>query len=68
MNEVNSTTEKKTRDAAMREIAVRLGVRAEEGRRCAELTSLRVGGAVDWLLLPETEEQAASMAGELDAH
>ena len=68
MNEVNSTAEKKTRNAAMREIAARLGVRAEEGRRFAELTSLRVGGAVDWLLLPETEEQAASMAGELDAH
>jgi UDP-N-acetylmuramate dehydrogenase len=55
-----------TRDAAIQEIAGRFGVRAERGRRFAELTSLRVGGAIDWLLLPETEEQAASVAGALD--
>jgi UDP-N-acetylmuramate dehydrogenase len=28
---------------------------------------LRVGGAIDWLLLPATEEQAAAAAGALDA-
>jgi len=67
MGEVNSITEKKTRDAAVREIAARTGVRAEEGRRFAELTSLRVGGRIDWLFLPETEEEAAVVAGELGA-
>ena len=35
------------RDVALEEIATRLGVRAERGRRFAELTSLRVGGAID---------------------
>jgi UDP-N-acetylmuramate dehydrogenase len=54
------------RDAAIAEIAVRTGVRAERGRRFAELTSLRVGGAIDWVLLPETEEQAAAVAGALE--
>jgi len=54
------------RDAAIAEIAVRTGVRAERGRRFAELTSLRVGGAIDWVLLPETEEQAAALAGALE--
>jgi len=54
-------------DAAVEEIARRAGVRAERGRRFAELTSLRVGGRIDWLLLPETEEQAAAVAGALDA-
>jgi len=41
------------RDAAIEEIATRLGVRAERGKRFAELTSLRVGGAVDALALAE---------------
>ena len=54
------------RDAAVEEIARRLGVRAERGRRFAELTSLRVGGAIDWVVVPETEEQAAAVAGALD--
>ncbi len=35
------------RDVALEEIATRLGVRAERGRRFADLTSLRVGGAID---------------------
>ncbi|HLM55279.1 MAG TPA: UDP-N-acetylmuramate dehydrogenase [Pyrinomonadaceae bacterium] len=48
------------------EIARRCGVRAERGRRFAELTSLRVGGEIDWLLLPETEEGAACVAGALE--
>ena len=45
------------RDAAIEQIAARLGVRAERGRRFAELTSLRVGGAVDWVISPKTEEE-----------
>jgi len=54
------------RDAAIGEIAARLGVRAERGRRFAELTSLRVGGAIDWVAVPDTEEQAAGFVNELD--
>jgi len=48
------------------EIAGKLGVRAERGRRFAELTSLRVGGAIDWVIAPETEAQAAAIVHELD--
>ena len=55
------------RDAVIEEIAARTGVRAERGRRFAELTSLRVGGAIDWVFAPETEEAAAAVAGELEA-
>jgi UDP-N-acetylmuramate dehydrogenase len=54
------------RDVALEEIATRLGVRAERGRRFAELTSLKVGGAIDWVLSPETEIQAAALVNELD--
>jgi UDP-N-acetylmuramate dehydrogenase len=54
------------RDALVEEIAARVGVRAERGRRFAELTSLRVGGEIDWVVVPETEEQAARVAGALD--
>jgi UDP-N-acetylmuramate dehydrogenase len=54
------------RDRALEEIAARLGVRAERGRRFAELTSLRVGGSIDWVIAPETEEQAAAIVYELD--
>ena len=54
------------RDAAIEEVAARLGVRAERGRRFAELTSLRVGGAVDWVLSPESEAQAAALVRELE--
>src|ERR1051325_9843415 len=54
------------RDRAIEEIAARLGVRAERGRRFAELTSLRVGGAIDWVISPETEEQAALVVHALD--
>ena len=42
-------------------IADRLGVRAERGRRFAELTSLRVGGAIDWVISPKTEAEAAAI-------
>jgi UDP-N-acetylmuramate dehydrogenase len=51
---------------AVEEIAARLGVRAERGRRFAELTSLRVGGAIDWVIAPENEEQAAAIVYEMD--
>jgi UDP-N-acetylmuramate dehydrogenase len=54
------------RDKAIEEIAARLGVRAERGKRFAELTSLRVGGAIDWVIAPDTEEQAAAIVHELD--
>jgi UDP-N-acetylmuramate dehydrogenase len=54
------------RDHAVEEIVTRLGVRAERGKRFAELTSLRVGGAIDWVITPDTEEQAAAIAYELD--
>ncbi|MGH9941088.1 MAG: UDP-N-acetylmuramate dehydrogenase [Pyrinomonadaceae bacterium] len=53
------------RDELVEEIAARTGVRAERGRRFAALTSLRVGGAIDWVLLPETEEQSALVVHEL---
>ena len=48
------------------EIAARLGVRAERGKRFADLTSLRVGGAIDWVITPNTEEEAAAIVYELD--
>jgi UDP-N-acetylmuramate dehydrogenase len=54
------------RDRAVEEIAARLNVRAERGRRFAELTSLRVGGAIDWVISPATEEQAAEVVHALD--
>src|ERR671913_1303634 len=54
------------RDRALEEIAARLGVRAERGKRFAELTSLRVGGSIDWVIAPGTEEQAAAIVYELD--
>ncbi|HEV2860246.1 MAG TPA: UDP-N-acetylmuramate dehydrogenase [Pyrinomonadaceae bacterium] len=63
---VEAAEQQKTRDATIEEIARRCSVRAERGRRFAELTSLRVGGAIDWLLLPETEEGAACVAGALE--
>src|SRR5918911_4008374 len=54
------------RDRAVEEIAARLAVRAERGKRFAELTSLRVGGAIDWVIAPDTEEQAATIVYELE--
>ena len=54
------------RDRVIGEIAQRLGVRAEQGKRFAELTSLRVGGAIDWVISPETETQAAAVVHELE--
>src|SRR5260370_28774135 len=54
------------RDRTLQEIANRLAVRAERGRRFAELTSLRVGGSIDWVISPETETQAAAIAYEME--
>lgn len=54
------------RDAAIEQIAELLGVRAERGRRFAELTSLRVGGSIDWVISPETEAQSAAVVQALD--
>src|SRR5262249_31960798 len=58
--------EKASERTAIEEIAARLGVRAQAGLRFAELTSLHVGGAIDWVLSPQTEEQAAALIGELE--
>ena len=66
MDEIEGKNKFADRDAALEEIATRLGVRAERGRRFAELTSLRVGGAIDWVLSPETEDQAAAIVNEMD--
>ncbi len=54
------------RNSAIEQIAAKLGVQAERGRRFAELTSLRVGGAIDWVISPKTEEQAAAFVHELE--
>ena len=54
------------RDAAIEEIAARLEIRAERGKRFADLTSLRVGGAIDWVLSPDSEEQAAAIVHEME--
>ena len=60
------TNKLEERDRLLEEIAARLGVKAERGKRFAELTSLKVGGAIDWVIAPETEEQAAAIVYELD--
>src|SRR5438128_5857578 len=64
--EAQNNTDSASRDATIGALATRLGVRAERGRRFAELTSLRVGGAIDWVLSPETEDQAAAIVNEMD--
>lgn len=66
MSEPTDESQIKQRDAAIEEIAARLGVRAERGRRFAELTSLRVGGSIDWVISPQTEAQAAAVVDALD--
>jgi UDP-N-acetylmuramate dehydrogenase len=66
MTETNEENKFRERDAALEQIAERLGVRAERGRRFAELTSLKVGGAIDWVLSPENEAQAAALVHEMD--
>lgn len=63
---VESRADLARRDALIEEMAARLGVRAERGRRFAELTSLRVGGAIDWVIAPDTEEKAAALVNEME--
>lgn len=53
-------------DTAVEAIAAKLSIPAERGVRFAELTSLRVGGAIDWVLSPRTEAQAAALIDELE--
>jgi UDP-N-acetylmuramate dehydrogenase len=66
MAEADEQEDFRERDLALEQIATRLGVRAERGRRFAELTSLRVGGAIDWVLSPGTEAEAAALVHEMD--
>jgi UDP-N-acetylmuramate dehydrogenase len=66
MGEEQNMSDAQTRDALVEEVARRTGVRAERGRRFAELTSLRVGGEIDWLFVPETEMEAAAVVGALE--
>lgn len=66
MSELTDESKIQQRDAAIEEIASRLGVRAERGRRFAELTSLKVGGSIDWVVSPQTEAQAAAVVHALD--
>src|SRR5688572_32123954 len=66
MTETNALNQFHERDNALEQLATKLGVRAERGKRFAELTSLRVGGAIDWVLSPETEAQAAAIVNEMD--
>lgn len=65
MSEPTDESQIRRRDAALEEIAARLGVRSERGRRFAELTSLRVGGSIDWVISPQTEAQAAAVVHAL---
>src|SRR2546423_2332119 len=61
-----NTTDSASSDATIGALASQFGVRAERGRRFAELTSLRVGGAIDWVLSPRDETAAAALVHELD--
>lgn len=54
------------KDNIISSVAAALDVRAERGKRFADLTSLRVGGAIDWVLSPQTEAQAAALVHELE--
>lgn len=63
---VRSVPSSEVRDAMVESIAARCGVNAERGRTFAEMTSLRVGGAVDWTLTPTTEAAAACIVYRLN--
>src|SRR6185295_3414618 len=63
--EENESAGLSERDAAIEKVAATLSVSAERGLRFAELTSLRVGGSIDWVLSPRTEEQAAALIHQL---
>jgi UDP-N-acetylmuramate dehydrogenase len=66
MDDANEQIDFGERDLALEQIAKRLGIHAARGRRFAELTSLRVGGAIDWVLSPQTEKQAAALVHAMD--
>jgi UDP-N-acetylmuramate dehydrogenase len=53
------------RDRVVEATAARLGIQALRGKRFAELTSLKVGGSIDWVLQPVTERQAADLVKAL---
>lgn len=67
-------TEKPIRNAPSAEIRAEMievvaktcDVRAERDRRFAEMTSLRVGGTIEWTLFPKQEAAAACAVYELD--
>lgn len=63
---LHNLIDRETRDRIVGEIVARTGAPAKQGKRFAELTSLRVGGAIDWVLSPVTEEQAAQVVHELN--
>lgn len=63
---MNEEEQFQERDAVLQQLTEQLGVRAERGKRFADLTSLRVGGAIDWVLSPETEDQAAALVHKMD--
>ncbi len=66
MAETKEENKFEIRDAAIEALCARLGVCAERGRRFSELTSLRVGGLIDWVVSPETEAQAAALVHGMD--
>ncbi len=66
MSLVQDNTVLAARDTKLEEIVQRLAVRADRGKRFADLTSLRVGGAIDWVISPDSEEQAAAVVFELE--
>jgi len=53
------------RDQVVEAIVARLDLDALRGKRFAELTSLKVGGSIDWVLQPETEAQAGDLVAAL---
>jgi UDP-N-acetylmuramate dehydrogenase len=66
MPETDDKNRFRQRDQSLEQIVAQLGVCAERGRRFAELTSLRVGGAIDWVVSPEDEAQAAAVVHAMD--
>ena len=66
--EEQKDTRTASRDATIERIADHLNVPAERGRRFADLTSLHVGGSIDWVLSPNKEEQAAALVHDLEQH
>jgi len=66
LDEMVLAEDKTTRDETIERIVKQVGVRAERGRRFAELTSLRVGGSIDWVMSPNSEEQAAALVGAFE--